>query len=52
MTEQLLRHPMVEIGDGHPLPSGIPPASGTKCMDMGMTPTTENGSQCVPPTKP
>ncbi len=36
MTEELLSHPVVEVGDGDPLPEVIPTASGTKRMDMWM----------------
>jgi len=36
MTEELLCHPMVEIGHRHPLPEGIPTAPRTKSMDMRM----------------
>ena len=36
MPEELLCHPVVEIGHGHPLAGGTPAASGTKGMDMGM----------------
>ena len=36
MTEKLLSHSMIEIGNGHPLAGGIPPAPRTKSMDMWM----------------
>ena len=36
MTEELFRHPMVEVWHGHPLVGGVPPAPGTKGMDMRM----------------
>jgi hypothetical protein len=36
VTEELLRHPVVEIGHRHPLPGGIPSVPGTKGMNMRM----------------
>jgi hypothetical protein len=36
MTEEFFRHPMVEIGHGHPLAAVVPAASRAKSMDMGM----------------
>ena len=34
MAEERFRHPMVEIGHGHPLAGGVPSASRTKSMNM------------------
>lgn len=36
MPEELFCQSMVEIGNGHPLPGGIPTAPGTKGVDMWM----------------
>lgn len=36
MAEELFCHPMVEIGHGHPLAAGVPAASRTKSMNVGV----------------
>ena len=43
MSEELLCHPLVEIGNRHPLAGGIPPAPGAHGVNANLIPWTALG---------